>query len=715
MSAGAQTAANEQGLHFGWQRPLPMIRQTEVTECGLACLAMIAGFHGFVTDMASLRRRFRLSTQGANLKTLIEVAGNIQLGARALRADLGAVNQLQLPCVLHWDMNHFVVLKALRFGHAIVHDPARGIRKLTMDEFAQHYTGIALELTPSEAFTPERSVARTRLYTLWSRITGLKRNIALILGLSLLLQLYALAAPFYVQTVVDDVVLRQDTGLLAALATGFALLLVIEVVTQSLRSGIILHLSTRLHLQLASNLFRHLLRLPLDFFQRRHLGDVLSRFTSIDAVRQVMSTGLVSALVDGLMATLTLIAMFIYDARLAGLVLAIVGLYMLIRAALFPSLRRLTEQSIALSASSESSLIESIRAIQTIKLHQRENERQSQWQNRLANAMNSDIRIARLGIGFDAASTALFGAENIIVVYFAATAVMDNSMSLGMFFAFMSYKRRFVEAMDNLVSQLIELKMLGLHLERIGDIALTKQEPCLTPDAKIIDSPGATAAKASLSAQALAFRYSDIDPYVFENLSFTIRPGETVAIVGPSGLGKTTLLKCLMGLVQPCAGVICLGDAPLTNIPGYRRCIGAVLQDDQLLSGTIAENIACFDNDLNLDKVKSCAEMACIHEDIGRLPMQYNTPVGDMGSALSGGQVQRIMLARAFYRQPAILFLDEATSHLDIETERRINQHIAAMHITRVMVAHRPETIALADTVIELRRDCRETVSRNGA
>jgi ATP-binding cassette subfamily B protein RaxB len=284
-----------------------------------------------------------------------------------------------------------------------------------------------------------------------------------------------------------------------------------------------------------------------------------------------------------------------------------------------------------------------------------------------------------------------------------------------MFFAFMSYKRRFVEAMDNLVSQLIELKMLGLHLERIGDIALTRQEACLTPEAEATESPGAGAATASLSAQALGFRYSDIDPYIFENLSFTIHPGETVAIVGPSGLGKTTLLKCLMGLLQPCDGVIRLGDVSLSNIPGYRRCIGAVLQDDQLLSGSIAENIACFDNDLNLEKVQSCAEMACIHEDIARLPMQYNTPVGDMGSALSGGQVQRIMLARAFYRQPAILFLDEATSHLDIETERRINQHIAAMHITRVMVAHRPETIALADTVIELRRDCRETVSRNGA
>jgi ATP-binding cassette subfamily B protein RaxB len=318
--------------------------------------------------------------------------------------------------------------------------------------------------------------------------------------------------------------------------------------------------------------------------------------------------------------------------------------------------------------------------------------------------MNTNIRTARLGIGFDAASTLLFGIENILVVYYAASAVMGNVISLGMFFAFMSYKRRFVDAMDGLIDRAIEIRMLGVHLQRISDIAFTPIEP--GNDACTAASTSRAEA-CSISARGLAFRYSDIDAPVFENLDIDIEAGHTVAIVGPSGCGKSTLLKCLMGLLAPCAGEIRVNNIVLQHQQDYRKQIAAVMQDDQLLSGSIADNIACFDHRLQLEEVVQCAQQACIHEDILKMPMQYNTPVGDMGSSLSGGQLQRIMLARAFYRQPAILFLDEATSHLDIETEKQINQQIATMRITRVLVAHRPETIALADHVIELRRNGR--------
>jgi ATP-binding cassette subfamily B protein RaxB len=687
-------------LNFSWWRPLPMIRQSEACECGLACLAMVAGFNGLHADLQQLRYRFQLSSQGSNLKTLIDIAANMHMAGRALKADLNAIGQLQLPCVLHWEMNHFVVLKSINRRHAVIHDPAQGIRKLGVTEFSRHFTGIALELTPTGEFRPEQQTRRLKLSQLWSRISGLKRSLGQVLLLSLLIQLYAIAAPFYVQTVVDDVVLHNDTGLLGALAAGFALLLIIEVGTGALRSSVILHLSSRLHVQLAANLFQHLIRLPLDYFQRRHLGDVLSRFSSIDAVKQILSTGLVAAIVDGMMALLMLLAMFVYDIKLTLIVVAVLTVYLLIRVALFPPLRRLTEASIVQGASVETSFIESVRAIQTIKLFQRENERQGHWQNRLAELMNTNISTARLGIGFDAASTLLFGAENILVVYFAASAVMGNVISLGMFFAFMSYKRRFVDAIDGLIDRAIEMKMLGVHLQRISDIAFTPVEPGNDASAA---SPTPGAAACAISARGLGFRYNDIDAPVFENLDLDIGAGHTVAIVGPSGCGKSTLLKCLMGLLPPGTGEILINKIAVQHQHDYRAQIAAVMQDDQLLSGSIAENIACFDHRLQLEEVVHCAQQACIHDDIMKMPMQYNTPVGDMGSSLSGGQVQRIMLARAFYRQPAVLFLDEATSHLDIETEKRINQHVAAMRITRVLVAHRPETIALADHVIELR------------
>ncbi|MEE4660292.1 MAG: peptidase domain-containing ABC transporter, partial [Halieaceae bacterium] len=485
----------------------------------------------------------------------------------------------------------------------------------------------------------------------------------------------------------------------------FFLLLVVEVGTQSLRASVILYLSTRLHLQLAANLFQHLVRLPITWFQRRHLGDVLSRFSSVDAVREIISTGLVTALVDGLMAVIMLLIMFLYDVRLTLIVLGILALYILLRLLLFPTLRRLSQESIANHALCETSFIETTRGMQTVKLLQRENERQAQWQNRLTDAMNSDIRVAKLGICCDAANRTLFGLENILVVYFAALSVIDNVLSLGMLFAFISYKQRFTSAIDSLVDQLIELLMLGLHLERVSDIALSKPEPqgvsSATPRNRHTGG-------LRLEGKQLAFRYSDAEPWIFRDVNLSIPAGSSIALVGPSGCGKTTLLKCLMGLMPTTEGELTVNGVPVDSRQDYRSLIACVMQDDQLLSGSIAENIACFEQRLDLERVVQVAQQACVHEAIMQMPMQYNTPVGDMGSTLSGGQVQRIMLARALYRQPRVLFLDEATSHLDVETELKINKHIATMNITRIVVAHRPDTIASADQVFELRRECRD-------
>ncbi len=684
-------------LNFTWSRRLPLVTQSEASECGLACLAMIAGYHGNRTGLAELRQRFQPSPRGCNLVQLAGIAGRLGLNPRPLRAELDALPQLRCPCILHWNLDHYVVLKSANRHRLEIHDPARGYSQMRLEDAGRYFTGVALELAPAGNFERSTAVPSLRLRDLWSNIIGLKRNLAQVLLLSLLLQLFAIAAPFYMQTVVDDVILRGDAGLLATLAAGFFLLLVIEAGTQALRGSVILQLSTLLHLQLAANLFHHLLRLPLAFFQRRHLGDVLSRFSSLESIRDILGTGLVTAVVDGVMALAMLGIMLIYDARLTALVLVAVLLYGGLRVALFPALRRLSRESIAGHALAESGLIESVRAIQTVKLFQRESERQGTWQNRLAEAMNSDIRIGRLGIGFRAANTMVYGIENIAVVYLAAHGVISGSLSLGMVFAFMSYKRRFTAALDSLVDQLIELGMLGLHLQRISDIALAKKE-----EPPVAATVGCNPGVVALRGRQLAFRYSPADPWIFRGLDLDIAPGSCVAVVGPSGAGKSTLLKCLMGLLPPSEGELSAGELSIARHPAYRSLIGSVMQDDYLLGGSIADNIACFDPQPDPARIQSCAHLACIHTDILRLPMQYNTPVGDLGTALSGGQVQRILLARALYRRPRILFLDEATSHVDPDTERQINHPLAGMRLTRVIVAHRQETRALAQAVIEL-------------
>ncbi len=692
-------ARPEQLLNFGSASRMPVIYQTEAAECGLACLTMIASFYGYKTDLAHTRQRIQVSSQGTNFKSLIDMAARLHLAARPLKLDSDSVGGLQLPCILHWDLNHFVVLKSVKSSKAIIHDPASGERVLTKDEFDKHFTGIAMELTPTSKFEVADTRKRLGLQHFWSRITGLKRSLLQILLLSLILQIFAVISPYYMQTVVDDVLLRNDNSLLMVLILGFGLLLLIETGTHALRQWVMLYLSSRLNIQMAANLFRHLIRLPMSYFSTRHMGDVVSRFGSLQNVRELLTTSMVGAVVDGVMAIITLTVMFFYSVKLTFLVLIVVLFYAALRFALYRPLRLLTEEQIVAQAKHDSHFMESVRAIQTIKLFQRENDRQSQWQNRLADTINQGIRITRWNIGYETINRLLFGFENLLVIYFAATAVMGNIFSVGMLYAFLSYKNRFVGSMDTLIATWIELKMLGLHLDRLSDMVFTETE---AQDEPLPSQSSTQPLTGKIEVRNLSFQYGETEGPSFQNLNFIIEPGETVAITGPSGCGKTTLLKCLMGLLQPTEGEILIDDRPIKQVPEYRRQIAGVMQEDQLLAGSIADNIACFDPQIDFERIAQCAQMACIHNEIIKMPMQYNTLVGDMGNSLSGGQKQRIVLARALYRAPRILFMDEATSHLDVANESLVNNHIKALAITRVLVAHRPETVESAGRQIAL-------------
>lgn len=707
MEVAAHSTASqsrpEQLLRFVTGRRLPVIQQTEAAECGLVCLAMIAGYHGYDTDLVALRRRFSISNHGTNLKTLMDMAGRLNLAGRALRLESVHLGELQLPCVLHWDMNHFVVLKSVQRTKVIIHDPAMGERVLTREEFDRHFTGVALELMPTDGFQAGEECQRLKLRHFWSRITGLKRSMVQVLLLSLLLQTFAVVMPVYMQTVVDDVILRGDENLLLVLAIGFGLLVLIQIGTSALRQWVILHISSLLNMQMAANLFRHLIRLPMSYFSNRHMGDVVSRFGSLNQVRELLASGLVAALVDGIMALVTLTVMFLYDVQLTLIVLLFVVLYAVLRLLLFRPFRLLNEEKIVAQAKHDSHFMESVRAIQMVKMFQCENDRQGQWQNCLADSINKDIRIMRWRIGYDTINRLLFGLENLLVIYFAAIAVMGNLFTVGMLYAFVSYKSRFVESMDALIAKWIEIKMLGLHLDRLSDIVFTKIEKLDQDDSFAVGGSKAVQPLAGrIEVRNLGFRYGEAEAPAFENLSFSIEAGETVAIVGPSGCGKTTLLKCLMGLLEPAEGEVLVDGKPLGQVPEYRSQIAGVMQDDQLLSGTIADNIACFEPQPDRKRIVYCAQMACMHEEILAMPMQYNTLVGDMGTSLSGGQKQRIVLARALYRAPRILFMDEATSHLDVENESLVNNHIKQLAITRVLVAHRPETVESVGKQIDL-------------
>ena len=692
---------------------VPVVLQTEAAECGLACVSMVAQYYGDKRDMTHLRQHISVSLRGITLKDIMDIAQQMAFQCRALKIEPQDLSQLTLPAILHWDMRHFVVLTNVGRERFTIHDPSIGKRTFTFDEASKHLTGIALEITPKDNFSPPPVKPLLKLRDFFTRTIGFKRNLATLLALSALLQLFALASPYYVQTVVDDVLLQGNQALLTALAIGFTFLLLISIFTRVLRRFLILAVSSRLQLQMSASVFQHLLSLPLDFFAKRHVGDVVSRFGSLAHIREFLTTGLVTALLDGVMAIITLVVMALYSVKLTLCVVLVVAIYLLFRIALIPITKRLTTEKIALGATEQSHFMESVRGMLPIRVYRQESQRHSQWQNKLVATLNKDISLGKLNIGSDAVNQVLFGLENIAVIFIAASLVMDNMLTVGMMLAFIAYKTKFTAAVDGLVSKFIELRMLAVHFSRLSDIVLTEpaettllsQQPSAYSNATSVPAAATSHAIASstpaihLKAHNLSYRYGEGCNCIFENLNLSVKAGEIIAIVGASGSGKSTLLKCLMGLYAPSEGTVSHNMISSSN---HAPTIASVLQEDMCLSGSMAENISCFDEIPNQEKIVRAAQLACIHDEICAMPMQYHSLVGDMGSSLSGGQKQRLLLARALYRSPDILFLDEASSHLDIQNEHIINTHLKALNITRIMVAHRPQTIALADTVYQL-------------
>jgi len=689
------------GLHFWGRASVPIILQTEATECGLACLAMVASFHGYETDLTSLRRRFPISMKGANLQQLIGIGQQINLGSRPLRGEIEDLPQVKLPAVLHWDMNHFVVLTKINGNSYTLHDPGRGQVIVGRDDLAKHFTGVVLELTPTQDFEAKVEKQQISLWSFWQNAQGLGGAMTQILLLALVLEIFAIVAPQFQQLVIDNAVVAADRDLLVVLAVGFALLLVVQTAVNTARSWAILYLGTTLNVQLVRNLFRHLLRLPMDFFEKRHLGDINSRFGSLDVMQRTLTTSFLAALIDGVLVIATLVLMFVYSPMLSVITIIAVLLYGVLRALIYRPLRAASEETLVRGAKQQSNFLETVRGVQSVKLFSREGQRQSLYENLLIDRVNADIKTQRIGIGFQSVNMLIFGIENIIVVYFGARLVLDGGFSIGMLFAFISYKIQFTQRAAGLIDKWIELRMLNLHAERIADIALTPIERAGHSNET---SAATTPIDSKIDIRNLTFRYSAQEKPVIENFNLEINPGEIIAIVGPSGCGKTTLMKIMLGLLKPEQGEVLIGGQDIHRIDPqhYRALLGTVMQDDTLFAGSIMDNITFFDPVSDQQRAMAATALAAIHDDIARMPMQYNTLIGDMGSTLSGGQRQRVILARALYKQPKILLLDEATSHVDVTQEKAINEILKQLGMTIVMIAHRPETIQAASRLITL-------------
>ena len=696
------------------QKHLPMVRQAEATECGHACLAMIAGWHGHQIDLVSLRLYQTASSNGTSLQALAALAEQFALRARALRLEPGDLGRLALPAILHWDMNHFVVLKSVGRRGVVIHDPARGVLRLSLKEVGQHFTGVAMEFSPTEAFKPIRQERRLPLATLFRGAGDLGWRGAQVIALSLFFEALLLLSPWYMQIAVDNVIPSGDTQLLVALAGAFVVVALFRLGTEFVRSTLLVYVQSRLDLALTSRLFSHMLRLPMPFFVKRDDGDLVSRFHSLEPIRHLMAEGLLLAAIDGVLALGTLALMVVINPMLAGIAVLALLLYAALRVAFYLPLFRCNEDVVRAEAACTTHLIESIRSAQAIKLFNAEADREAQYISRTAEAVHSRAGQQRIIAIFKALRETIVMLEQVAFVAIAAYLALRGDLTIGVLYAILAYKAQFMSAGAHLVEKAIEFRLLRLHLDRISDIAMSDQERAY--ERKVTERPPIDG---TIELDRVSFRYADTEPFVLNDVSLRIEHGECVAIVGPSGCGKTTFVKVLLGLFGPTSGEVRVDGVALSMFGerAYRRQVATVMQDDNLMAGSILQNICFFEENPDAAFAAECARLACIHDEIMRMPMGYRTPIGSLGSTLSAGQRQRVLLARALYRRPRILVIDEGTANLDVDLERRINEMLLTLPITRIHVAHRPQTIALADRVIELGRgaDMRAAASRMAA
>lgn len=701
-------------LNWTGRRRLPLIRQTESAECGLACLAMMANWHGLQTDLLTLRERFSISTQGMTLQRLIECAAGIRLSSRAVRLEPEDLKSLSLPCILHWNMNHFVVLHKVRGSRLVIHDPDKGKVTLSLTEVGKHFTGVALELMPASDFTVRDERKKIRLRQLTGKTPGLLAAMSRIIVFALALEILTLGSPLLNQLVIDEVLVAADRSLLSVIIIALLLLSLTQMLLSLACQWASITLSVNFNMQWTARVFHHLVRLPLAWFDARSKGSINARFEAVDMIQQALTTQVLEGILDVLLAVTALCMMLLYSPEMTLIAVLAAIIYGVMRALWYPSLRQSAEDAWDAGARESGHFLETLNGILSLRINGVTAYREAAWLNLNVTRRNTQLRQSRLLMCYDIVHTLTGSVVSAVVLWKGAGEVLNGTFTVGMLVAYLSYQMRFSSSISSLTDKFFAWRMLDVYNERLADIVLApteghQQQPDKEDNNTSVipfEFRGTTAEDTCppLSMEHIVFSHKGGNKPILRGVSMTLYPGEVVAITGKSGCGKSTLVKLILGIHIPDEGTIRTFGIPQMH-PDYfqvRRRIGTVLQDDHLFRGSIADNIIFFSEDRNQERMIQCARLALIDIDVMAMPMGYQTLLGETGGGLSGGQKQRILLARALYKKPGFLLLDEATSHLDVESEIQISQTLRQLGLPVLLIAHRPETIASADRVLYL-------------
>jgi ATP-binding cassette, subfamily B, bacterial len=680
-----------------WRR-VPELRQMSAVECGACCLAMVLNYYGHTTSVSAMQERCGVGRDGLSALAIVKAARQYGLRVRTVSLKQNDFRFVSLPANAHWEFNHFVIVERCSTKHVDLVDPALGRRRLSLEEFSEGFTGILMMLEPGAQFERQSS---SHSLTLWSYLRSLPRMngiIAQIIASSLLLQLLGLGAPLLTALIVDQIIPAKDNNMLLLLGLGMLFLILAQGVTKLLRTSLLIYLQTRMDAQMMLNFCEHLLSLPYRFFQLRLSGDLLSRVDSNTALRDLLTSQVISTMLDGSTVIVYLVILILESHLIAGVAVAIGVIQILLLLTTAPLIRRMTMRDLAAQGKTQGYLNEVLAGIATLKAAGAEHRALTRWTNLFFDEMNISVRrnylLAVVGIVFEFLQLL----SPLLLLWIGAMQVIQGTMSVGTMLALITLASSFLTPLGSLASSGQKLQIAQAHFERLADVLGSEVEQ----DIQQVRMPPQLTGRINL--RNVFFQYDPHTRPILKNITLHIRPGQKVALVGKTGSGKSTLGKLLIGLMTPTKGSILFDGIPLQqlNYQEVRRQFGVVLQESFIFSGSVHENIAFNNPEMEMNQVIRAAQAAAIHEDIEKMPMGYETLLSEGGSVFSGGQRQRLALARALAHHPAILLLDEATSASDVATERAVEQNINTLSCTQVVIAHRLSTIRNADLILVL-------------
>ncbi len=686
-----------------WRR-YPFYNQQSASDCGAACLAMIARYWGKKLSINRLRDMANVDRNGASLRGLCHTAESIGFTTRPVKASLDKLAQQQLPAIVHWEGKHYIVVYEITKKEVVIADPGIGQKTITHQEYKEKWTGYALLLTPTVSLKDTKE-STTPFWQFFELMKPHGLVIFEIFIASLFIQIFGLITPIFTQLILDRVVVQRSGVTLLAVGLGLIIFGLFRVAMTGLRQYLLDHTANKIDITLIVAFINHTLRLPLGFFESRYVGDIISRVQENRKIRQFLTGESLSIFLDLITIFIYVALMWWYSWKMALLSLAIVPPFALLALTATPFLKRISREIFGEMVKEQSYLIETLNGVRTVKSSAVERSVRWHWEELLHKEITTQFSGQIIGNRLQIFSNTIETLATTGLLWYGAWLVIQNQLTIGQLVAFNMLFGNVIRPFQRLTVLWEQLQEVVIAVERLNDVLDCEPEEDLQQQSRQI----LPRIQGNIRFDNVTFRYhpeSDIN--VLENLTFEIKPGQTVALVGRSGSGKTTISKLVLGLYPATDGKILIDGQDINSLAlgSLRQQIGVVDQDTFLFGTTIRENISLTHPDSTLEEIMEAAKLAGAHEFIEKLPMGYETQIGEGGGMLSGGQRQRLAIARGLLGNPRLLILDEATSHLDAESERIIQTNLNSIlsHQTTLVIAHRLSTVRKADLILVLDR-----------